>query len=133
MQLQKPPKKLLNLRLPLKFLRDQHFHQKKLKRFKLIEALLTKKHEDGKLVCAHVLEMKSHIDRLRMLGVKFSGKLVIDWVLQSLPESYVEFIREYYAMNYDVTLINLTYMFIDAESSMIRRTGQAYLIGQSNS
>ncbi|KAL7605331.1 hypothetical protein Lser_V15G16648 [Lactuca serriola] len=106
---------------------------RRLEKFKLTQALLASKHEDGKPVCAHVLEMKSHIDRLRMLGVKISGELAVDWVLQSLPESYSEFIREYYMMEHDVTLIDLTYLLIAAESTMIWRAGQANLSGESNS
>ena len=66
------------------------------------------KHEDGKLVCAHVLEMKSHIDRLIMLGVSFPDELAVNWVLQSLPESYDEFKRKYYMMDHDDNLIDLT-------------------------
>ena len=41
-------------------------------KFKLTQALLAIKHEDGKSVCAHFLEMKSLIGRLRMLGVDIS-------------------------------------------------------------
>ncbi|KAL7590183.1 hypothetical protein Lser_V15G39809 [Lactuca serriola] len=105
----------------------------RLEKFKLTQVLLEIKHEDGKPVCAHVLEMKSHIDRLRMLGVEILGELVVDWVLQSLPESYSEFVREYYMMDHDVTLIDLTYLLIAAESAMIWRAGQANLSGKSNS
>ena len=45
------------------------------------KALLEMKHEDGKPVCAHVLGMKSHIDRLIMLGASFPDKLAVNWVL----------------------------------------------------
>ena len=76
--------------------------------------------------------MKSHIDRLRMLGSVVYEEIVVDWVLQSLPNSYSEFVREYYMMNHDVTLIDLTYMLIAAESTMIWRTGKAKLIGGSS-
>ena len=106
---------------------------RRLEKFKLTQALLASKHEEGKSVCVHVLEMMSHIDRLRMLGVEISGKLAIDWVLQSLPESYSEFVREYYMMDHDVTLIDLTYLLIAAESAMIWHAGQANLSGESNS
>ena len=82
-------------------------------------------------MCAHVLGMKSHIDRLRMLGFVVCEEMAIDWVLQSLPNSYSEFVREYYMMNYDVTLIDLTYMLIAAESAMIWRNRKAKLIGES--
>ena len=84
-------------------------------------------------MCAHVLEMKSHIDRLSMFGVEISSELAVDWVLQSLPESYSEFVREYYMMDHDVTLIDLTYLLIAAESTMIWRAGQANLSSESNS
>ena len=48
-------------------------------------------------------------------------------------ESYSEFVREYYMMDHDVTLIDLTYLLIAAESAMIWRAGQANLSGESNS
>ncbi|KAL7619303.1 hypothetical protein Lser_V15G03935 [Lactuca serriola] len=68
-----------------------------------------------------------------MLGVEISGDLVVDWVLQSLPKSYSEFVREYYMMDHDLTLIDLTYLLITTESAMIWRAGQANLSGESNS
>ncbi|KAL7582909.1 hypothetical protein Lser_V15G43217 [Lactuca serriola] len=105
----------------------------RLEKFKLNQALLASKHEDGKPVCAHVLEMKSHIDRLSMLGVKISSELAVDWVLQSLLESYSGFVREYYMMDHDVTLIDITYLLIAAKSAMIWRAGQANLSSESNS
>ncbi|KAL7582992.1 hypothetical protein Lser_V15G43407 [Lactuca serriola] len=104
---------------------------RRLEKFKLTQALLASKHEKGKTVCAHVLEMKSHIDRLRMLGSIVCEELAIDWVLQSLLKSYSEFVREYYMMNPDVTLIDLTYTLIAAESAMVWRNGKAKLIGES--
>ena len=69
---------------------------RRIERFNITKALLEMKHEDGKPVCAHILGMKSHIDRLIMLGASFPDKLVVNWVLQSLPESYNEFKRKYY-------------------------------------
>ncbi|KAL7584966.1 hypothetical protein Lser_V15G46133 [Lactuca serriola] len=104
---------------------------RRLEKFKLTQTLLASKH--GKPVCVHVLEIKSHIDRLRMLGVEISSKLAIDWVLQSLPKSYSEFVREYYMMDHDVTLFDLICLLIAAESEMIWGAGQANLSGKSNS
>ena len=80
----------------------------RLEKFKLTQSLLASKHKEGKSVCAHVLGMKSHIDRLIMLGSVFCEEMAVDWVLQSLPNSYSEFVREYYMLNRDVTLIDLT-------------------------
>ncbi|KAL7587698.1 hypothetical protein Lser_V15G37717 [Lactuca serriola] len=103
----------------------------RLEKFKITQALLASKHKEGKPVCAHVLGMKSHIDRLRMLGSVVCEEMAVDWVLQSLPNSYSEFVREYYTMNRDVTLIDLTYMLIAAESTMVWRNRKAKLIGES--
>nr|KAJ0199323.1 hypothetical protein LSAT_V11C600335610 [Lactuca sativa] len=104
---------------------------RRLEIFKLTQALLASKHKEGKSVCAHVLVIKSHIDRLRMLGSIVCEEMAVDWVLQSLPNSYSEFLREYYMMNCDVTLIDLTYMLIAAESAMVWRNRKAKLIGES--
>ncbi|KAL7609045.1 hypothetical protein Lser_V15G11076 [Lactuca serriola] len=104
---------------------------RRLEKFKLTQALLESKHKERKSVCAHVLGMKSHIDRLRMLGSVVCGEMAVDRVLQSLPNLYSEFVREYYMMNYDVTLIDLTYMLIAAESVMVWHNGKAKLIGES--
>ncbi|KAL7610559.1 hypothetical protein Lser_V15G14465 [Lactuca serriola] len=104
-----------------------------LEKFKATQSLLASKHEDGKFICAHVLEMKLHIDKLEMLGVDVSRKLAIDLVLQSLPKSYSEFIKDYYMMDHDVTLIDLTYLLIAAKSTMIWHTGKANLTGKSTS
>lgn len=104
---------------------------RRIERFNDTKALLEMKHEDGKPVCAHVLGMKSHIDRLIMLGASFPNELVVGWVLQSLPESYNEFKRKYYMMDHDANLIDLTYMLIAVELEMIWQSNGAYLLGKS--
>ena len=53
--------------------------------------------------------MKLHIDKLRMLGVVFPRDLAIDLDLVSLPDSYSQFITNFYEREDDVTLIDLTY------------------------
>ncbi|KAL7612787.1 hypothetical protein Lser_V15G09280 [Lactuca serriola] len=106
---------------------------RQLEKFKITQALLASKHEDGKSICAHVLEMKLHINKLGMLGVDVSGKLAVDLVLQSLPDSYSDFIKDYYMMDHDVTLIDLTYLLIVVESKMIWGTGKGNLTGRSTS
>ncbi|KAL7593564.1 hypothetical protein Lser_V15G33920 [Lactuca serriola] len=67
-----------------------------------------------------------------MLGSVVCEEMAVDWVLQSLANSYSEFVREYYMMKCDVTLIDLTYMLIAAESAMVWRNRKAKLIGESS-
>ena len=52
----------------------------RLKKLKITQALLASKHQDGRFVCAHVLELKSHIDMIGILGVVVSRKLAVDLV-----------------------------------------------------
>ncbi|KAL7595372.1 hypothetical protein Lser_V15G28487 [Lactuca serriola] len=94
-------------------------------KYETTQALVACKHQDGKSICAHVLKMKSHIDRLGMLGVVFPRELAIDLVLVSLLESYSQFIKDYYMKEHDVTLIDLTYMLISVEAKMLKSISQA--------
>ncbi|KAL7616185.1 hypothetical protein Lser_V15G04108 [Lactuca serriola] len=106
---------------------------RRLEKFKITQSLLDSKLKDGKPICAHVLDMKLQIDRLRILGVVFPRKLAIDWVLQSLPESYSEIIKDYNVTDHDMTLIDATYLLIAVESAIIWCNGQANRIGRSTS
>ncbi|KAL7618003.1 hypothetical protein Lser_V15G02148 [Lactuca serriola] len=105
----------------------------RLEKFKVTQALLAMKHQDGKSICAHVLDMKLYIDRLGMLGIVFPRKLAIDLVLQSLPKSYSKLVKDYYVIDHDMTLIDLDYLLIDAELTMIWHNDQANMIGRSTS
>ena len=71
---------------PPVILPDPCFRQ--IEKFKVTQAMLACQHLNGNSVCAHVLNMKPHIDRLRMLGVVFPKELAVDLVLHLLPESY---------------------------------------------
>ena len=66
-------------------------------------------------MCAHILEMKSHIDKLGELGVKVLRKLDV----QSLSKSHSEFLWKTYETDYDKTLNDLIYLLCAAKSEMI--------------
>ena len=66
-------------------------------------------------MCAHILEMKSHIDKLGELGVKVLRKLVA----QLLSKSHSEFLWDSYETDYDKTLNDLIYLLATAESEKI--------------
>ena len=66
-----------------------------------------------------------------MLGSVVCEEIAVDWVLQSLPNSYSEFVREYYMMNHNVALIDLTYMLIATESAMVWRNRKAKQISEA--
>ncbi|KAL7587682.1 hypothetical protein Lser_V15G40599 [Lactuca serriola] len=92
----------------------------RVERYETTQALLACRHQDGKFVCGHVLEMKSHIDTLDTMGVVFPREKAIELVLLSLPKSYSQFIENFYMRNLDVTLIDLTRMLTVAEAKMLK-------------
>ncbi|KAL7588961.1 hypothetical protein Lser_V15G41327 [Lactuca serriola] len=106
---------------------------RRLEMFKVTQAVLACKHQDGTPVCAHVMMIKLHIDRLVMLGVVFPRKMVVDLVLYSFPKSCGQFVKVYYMTDHDVTLIDLRYLLIATKSAMIWHTGKAKFIGRSTS
>ena len=57
-------------------------------------------------MCAHILKMKSHIDKPGELGVKVLRKLVA----QSLSKLHSEFLWDTYETDYDKTLNDLIYL-----------------------
>ena len=59
-------------------------------------------------MCGRILEMKSHIDKPRELGVKVLRKLVV----QLLSKSHSEFFWNTYETDYDKTLNDLIYLLI---------------------
>ena len=75
-------------------------------------------------MCAHVLKLNKYINRLGMLGVVFPRKLAVDLVLQSLPESYSQFVKNYYMTGNNVTLIDLTYLLIASKAEMLKCNSQ---------
>ncbi|KAL7596991.1 hypothetical protein Lser_V15G30707 [Lactuca serriola] len=64
-------------------------------RYETTQALLTCKHKDENSVCAHVLEMKSYIDKLDRMGVVFPWKQAIDLVLLDLVSKLITIIGIY--------------------------------------
>ena len=44
----------------------------------------------------HVLEMMSHLNEVEILGADIDGETQVDIVLQSLSESFMQFLLNYY-------------------------------------
>ena len=80
-------------------------------------------------MCAHILEMKSHIDKSGELGVKVLRKFVV----QSLSKSHSKFLWDTYETDYDKTLNDLIYLFCAVESAMIWNTSKANFVRRSAS
>ena len=90
----------------------------RIERFATIKALLLCKLTAGKLVSLHVLKMKGHLDHLQKLGFEITQELVVDIVLQSLPDAFDGFIMNYNMHNIEKTISELHGMLKTPEQNI---------------
>ena len=114
---------------------DMIVHLKKLfqeqarhERFDVSKALFQSKLAEGSPVGPHVLKMIGYIENLERLGFPLSQELATDLILQSLPDSYCQFIMNYNMYEIDKTLPDLLNMLRTAEQSINKVKGKAILM-----
>ena len=77
---------------------------------------------EGMSVESHVAQMVADIDELANMGIVFEVEITIDMVLQSLPDSWRQFIINYNLMNTDNTLGDLLSTLKEAEKELLKGT-----------
>ena len=73
---------------------------------------------EGASVQTHVLKMIEWIERLAVLEFKMDKDLSIDLILQSLPDSFSQFIINFHMNKIDVSLAELLNMLKTAEGTL---------------
>ena len=73
---------------------------------------------EGASVQTHVLKMIEWIERLVVLGFKMDKDLSIDLILQSLPDSFSQFIINFHINKIDVSLAEQLNMLKTAEGTL---------------
>ena len=81
---------------------------------------------------AHTLKMIEWIEKLATLGFVMDHDLCVDFILQSLPESYSQFVMNYNMNKIEGTFENLFNMLKTAESTMKKEKGHVMLVGKTN-
>ena len=76
-------------------LKEMFQQQARQERYETTKALHSCNMVEGGSVSAHVLKMKSYIDHPERLGFPISRELVTYLILNSLPDSYDQFIMNY--------------------------------------
>ncbi|XP_076939790.1 uncharacterized protein LOC143608718 [Bidens hawaiensis] len=76
----------------LKGMFQKQAHQE---RFDTMKQLISCKMEQGSPVSAHVVKMKGYIDQLKELDYPLSDKMAADFILNSLPSSYDQFVMNF--------------------------------------
>ena len=116
----------------MKHLTELYAEQSRTERYELSKSLFRSRMAEGTSVHAHMLKMIEKIERLASLGFKLPAGMDIDLVLQSLPDSYSNFVVNYHMNKIESSLPILHNMLKTAEGSILKEKPQVLLIGKSD-
>lgn len=101
-------------------------------RYEISKELFRCRMTEGSSVNVHVLKMINLIERLGQLGFVMDGELSQDLVLQSLPDSFSQFVVNFHMNKLDVSLPELHNMLKTAESNFPTKKSFVLLIGEGS-
>lgn len=113
----------------LMHLRSLYLKKARNERYDLSQELFRSKMAEGSAVSSHVLKMISLIESLEQLGFVLPHQLNVDLILQSLPNSFSNFVVNFNMNDVDVaTLPQLLNILILAEESIKHDKGNVLLV-----
>ncbi|KAI3685767.1 hypothetical protein L6452_35025 [Arctium lappa] len=86
------------------------------------------KMSEGSPVGTHMLKMIGHIERLEGQGFSLRKELAIDVVLQSLPNSYSQFVMNYNMRDFEKSLPELLNMLRTAEQELAKNKSTILMV-----
>ncbi|KAK8499664.1 hypothetical protein V6N12_002136 [Hibiscus sabdariffa] len=102
--------------------------QARQERYETSKALFQCKMSEGSLVGAHVIKMMGYIQALEKLGFPLNDELAIDIVLQSLPDSFNQFVLNFNMNEINKILPQLLGMLRTTESNMKKGGSKSILM-----
>ncbi|KAK8992262.1 hypothetical protein V6N11_048350 [Hibiscus sabdariffa] len=109
----------------LKEIYEGQAHQE---RYETSKALFQCKMSEGSPVGAHVIKMMGYIQTLKKLGFALNDELATDVILQSLPDSFNQFVLNFNMNEINKTLPQLLGMLRTAESNMKKGGSKSVLM-----
>ncbi|KAK8582341.1 hypothetical protein V6N13_032095 [Hibiscus sabdariffa] len=109
-------------------LKEIYEGQARQERYETSKALFQCKMSEGSPVRAHVTKMMGYIQTLEKLGFALNDELAIDVVLQSLPDSFSQFILNFNMNEIEKTLPQLLGMLRTAEGNMKKGGSKSVLM-----
>ena len=97
-------------------------------RYEVSKKLFRTRMAEGTQVGPHVLKMIGYIEKLATLGFMMDFELSIDLILQSLPDSFSQFVMNFNMNNMERTLSQLMNMLKTAEADM-KKSKPVLLVG----
>ncbi|KAK9109946.1 hypothetical protein Sjap_018006 [Stephania japonica] len=109
-------------------LKEMFQQQARQERFETVKNLHSCKMTEGASVSPHVLKMKGYVDQLDRLGFPISQELATDLILNSLPESYSQFVMNYNMNNMEKSISELHLMLKTAEQNIKKPSGNVLMV-----
>ncbi|CAJ2644951.1 unnamed protein product [Trifolium pratense] len=118
----------------IEHLKTLYQEQARIERFEVSKALFQAKLAEGSPVSPHVLKMIGYVGNLAKLGFPLGDELATDLILQSLPESFNQFVLNFTMSDMEKTLPQLLNMLRQAEQNMRSKgkSNQVLMIGNGN-
>lgn len=102
----------------------------RISRYRILRDLFQTRMTEGSSVHDHVLKMINMVEKLEDLGIGMDNNVYIDLILQSLPESFSQFITNFLKNRIETSLRELLNMLSNAERT-IKREASDMLKGSS--
>ncbi|KAK8715605.1 hypothetical protein V6N13_042935 [Hibiscus sabdariffa] len=109
-------------------LKEIYEGQARQERYETSKALFQCKMSEGSPVGAHVIKMMGYIQALEKLGFALNDELATDVILQSLPDSFNQFVMNFNMNEINKTLPQLLGMLRTAESNMKKGGSKSVLM-----
>ncbi|KAK8690319.1 hypothetical protein V6N13_089013 [Hibiscus sabdariffa] len=109
-------------------LKEIYEWQARQERYETSKALFQCKMSEGSPVGAHVIKMMGYIQTLEKLGFALNDELAVDVVLQSLPDSFNQFVLNFNMNEINKTLPQLLGMLRTAEGNMKKGGSKSILM-----
>ncbi|KAL2492022.1 Uncharacterized protein Adt_27650 [Abeliophyllum distichum] len=112
-------------------LKELYDEQSRTERYETSKKLYRCMMTEGSSVSAHVLKMIGYIEKIDQLGYAMDHELSIDLILQSLPDSFSQFIMNFNMNKIQCTLPELLNMLKTVEPNINKGNGQILAIDTS--
>ncbi|CAJ2651281.1 unnamed protein product [Trifolium pratense] len=118
----------------IEHLKTLYQEQARIERFEVSKAFFQAKLAEGSSVSPHVLKMIGYVGNLAKLGFPLSDELATDLILQSLSESFNQFVLNFTMSDMEKTLPQLLNMLRQAEQNMRSKgkSNQVLMIGNGS-
>ena len=121
----------MDARSVLLHLKELFGEQSRTERYEISKSLFKAHMAEGSSVQTHVLKMIEWIERLDALGFSLNKELSVDIILQSLPESFSQFIVNFNMNKIQATLAELLNMLKTAEGNLQKEKPHVLLAGKT--